>query len=398
MKTRVAVMFGGRSVEHEVAIISGVQAMHHLDKEKYEVLPIYLGKNGEMLYSRGFLDINTFKHKDLALLEKEFPHVLLTKVDGEIALVEMKKEYKKGKLISPIDVVLPVVHGTNCEDGTLQGWLELMNVPYANCNVMSSALGMDKDLFKLVLQAAGLPTLPHLAFYGKDWTDDPEHWIAEVEERFGYPVMVKPANLGSSVGIGKAKDRNELIAAVDLASSFAPKLLIERAVTDLREINCSVLGDSDECCASECEEPFTNDDILSFQEKYLSNGSSKGMTSLKRKLPADIPDDMKAHIQEVSCKVFRLIGASGVVRIDYLIDGTDNAVYVNEINTIPGSLSFYLWEASGMKYSRLLDRLIELAFKRARSKDRLMFTYESNILESAQGFGAKGAKGCKSGL
>ncbi len=395
MKINLAVVFGGRSVEHEVAIISAVQAMNNINKEKYNILPIYIGKNGEMLYSQAFLDINTFKHRDLSTLAKDYANVVIMKVDGKQSIVEMKKEYKKGKLISPIDVVLPVVHGTNCEDGTVQGWLELLDLPYANCNIISSALGMDKDLFKLALRAAKLPTLPHIAFYSKDWVDEQKTIIDNIEKEFAYPVIVKPANLGSSVGISKAKSRQELLEAVDLASSFASKLIVERAITNLREINCSVLGDSDECRASECEEPFTQDDILSFQEKYLSSGSSKGMTSLKRKLPADISDDMKNKIQDISCKAFRLIDASGVVRIDYLVDCDDDSVYINEINTIPGSLSFYLWEASGLKYPDLLDKLIELAFKRARTKKNLMFTYRSNILESAQGFGTKGAKGSK---
>ncbi len=394
MKINLAVVFGGQSVEHEVAIISAVQAMNNLDKEKYNILPIYITKDGGMLFSEKFLDISTFKRKDLLTLKNDFPSVILTKVAGALSIVELKKEYKKGKLISPVDVVLPVVHGTNCEDGTVQGWLELMGVPYANCGVMPSALGMDKDLFKLVLTAAGLPTLPHIAFYSKDWASDRDRFIEKIEQSFGYPVIVKPANLGSSVGISKAKDRDGLIAAVDLASGFATKLLVERAVTRLREINCSVVGDSDECAASECEEPFSHDEILSFGEKYLS-GNSKGMASLRRKLPADIPTEMKEEIQRLSCEAFRLIDASGVVRIDYLIDCEENRVYINEINTIPGSLSFYLWEASGLKYPALLDKLIELAFKRARTKERLSFSYESNILDGVNGFGAKGAKGSK---
>ncbi len=392
-KINLAVVFGGRSVEHEVAIISGVQAMSNLNKEKYNILPIYLGKDGEMLFSRDFLDINTFKSGSLASLKEKYPSVVLSRVGDGVCLFEMKKQFKKGKLVSAIDVVLPVVHGTNCEDGTVQGWLELLGVPYANCNIVSSALGMDKDLFKRVLQAVGIPTLPHLAFYGKDWSEDMDKWLEKIESQFGYPVIVKPASLGSSVGIGKAKNRNELVAAVDLASSFAQKILVERAVTCLREINCSVLGDCDGCMASECEEPFSNDEILSYQDKYLSSGSSKGMTSLKRKLPADIPDELKARVQEISCKVFKLIDASGVVRIDYLLEGDE--VFVNEINTIPGSLSFYLWEASGIKYTDMLDKLIELAFKRVRTRNNLMFTYETNILASAQGFGTKGAKGSK---
>lgn len=392
-KINVAVVFGGRSVEHEVAIISGVQAMNNLNPDKYNILPVYLGKDGEMLYSSEFMDINTFKHRSLAALKEKYPSVVLTRMDGTVCLLELKKQGKKGKILASVDVVLPVVHGTNGEDGTVQGWLELLGVPYAGCSVTSSALGMDKDLFKRVLQAAGLPALPHLAFYGKDWTSEPTAWIEKIESQFGYPVIVKPATLGSSVGISKAKNRDELIAAVDLATSFAQKILVERAVTNLREINCSVLGDCDECRASECEEPLSNDEILSFQDKYLSTGSSKGMTSLKRKLPADIPDELKKRIQTISCEVFRLIGAGGVVRIDYLLEG--DAVYVNEINTIPGSLAFYLWEATGIKYKDLLDKLIELAFKQARTKDGLMFTYETNILESAQGFGSKGAKGSK---
>ena len=393
-KINLAVVFGGRSVEHEVAIISGVQAMNNLNKDKYNILPIYLGKDGEVLYSSDFINIDTFKHISLSTLKDKYPSVILNRIGDEVCLIEMKKQFKKGKVISPVDVVLPVVHGTNCEDGTVQGWLELLGVPYANCNIISSALGMDKDLFKRVLQAVGLPTLPHIAFYGKDWVSDMTAGIEKIETQFGYPVIVKPACLGSSVGIGKAKNRDELVAAVDLASSFAQKILVERAVTNLREINCSVLGDSDECTASECEEPFTNDEILSYQEKYLSSGSSKGMTSLKRKLPADIPEELKAKIQSISCEVFKLIDASGVVRIDYLLDGDE--AYVNEINTIPGSLAFYLWEATGLKYTDMIDRLVEIAFRRERNRENLTFTIDTNILSGAQ-LGTKGSKGAKLG-
>lgn len=398
MKTRLMVVFGGQSVEHEVAIISAVQAMNYLDKEKYDILPVYAMKDGTMLFSRDFTDINVFKRKDLNGLKNEYTAVIVTKLDGKAVIIGIhpKKGIKKAAVISEIDAVLPVVHGTNCEDGTMQGWLEALGVPYAGCNVMSSAIGMDKDLFKLALQAADIPTLPHITFGGKDWGNDKDAVISLIESKFDYPVIVKPANLGSSVGISKAKDKNSLIDAVDLAASFAEKILVERAVTSLREINCSVLGDADNCEASECEEPVMQDEILSFQDKYISSGSSKGMASLKRRLPADIPEEKKNEIQEISKRVFKLIGACGVVRIDYLMDVDDgNRVYVNEINTIPGSLSFYLWEATGVKYKELLDRIIELAFKRARTRSSLMYTYESNILDGVSGFGAKGAKGSK---
>ena len=395
MKTRVLVLFGGQSVEHEVAIISAVQAMNYLNTEKYEILPVYITKEGKMLYSKDFLDINVFKRRRLSELEGLYQSVIITLVDGKPAIVgtHRKKGIKKCEVVSEVDVALPVVHGTNCEDGTLQGWLELLGVAYVGCDVMSSAIGMDKDLFKLALLSAGLPTLPHIAFRAKQWSANRDEIIANIENKFGYPVIVKPANLGSSVGISKAKDQNELIDAIDLATSFAQKVLVEHAISNLREINCSVLGDADDCAASECEEPMNYDDVLSFSDKYLSNGASKGMTSLKRRLPADISDDKKAEIQKISAEVFKLIGAAGVVRIDYLLDGDNDKVYVNEINTIPGSLAFYLWEAPGIKYPEMLDKLIDIAFKRQRTKQSLTYTYESNILEGAGGF--KGAKGSK---
>lgn len=395
MKTRVMVLFGGQSVEHEVAIISAVQAMNYLDTEKYDVLPVYITKEGKMLYSKEFIDINVFKRRKLSDLEGVYQSVVVTLVDGKPAIVgtHRKKGIKKCEVISEVDVALPVVHGTNCEDGTLQGWLELLGIPYAGCDVMSSAIGMDKDLFKLALLAAELPTLPHMAFRAKQWSAQRDEIIAKIENKFGYPVIVKPANLGSSVGISKAKNQNELVDAIDLATSFAQKVLVEHAISNLREINCSVLGDADDCAASECEEPLNYDDVLSFSDKYLSNGASKGMTSLKRRLPADISDEKKAEIQQISVDVFKLIGAAGVVRIDYLLDCDSDKVYVNEINTIPGSLAFYLWEATGIKYPQMLDNLIDLAFKRQRTKQSLVYTYESNILEGAGGF--KGAKGSK---
>ncbi len=398
MKTRLMVAFGGRSVEHEVAIISAVQAMNYLDKDKYDILPVYITKDGTMLFSREFLDINVFRRTKLEDLKKVYSNVIVTRLDSKAVIIGLhpKKGLKKTEIVSEIDAALPIVHGTCCEDGTLQGWLETLCIPYCGCDVMSSAIGMDKDLFKLALLSAQISTLPHIAFLSKDWSMDKDSIIDLVEDRFNYPVIVKPANLGSSVGISKAKDRDNLIEAVELASSFAGKILIERAVTNLREVNCSVLGDCDDCSASECEEPVMQDEILSFQDKYLSSGSSKGMTSLKRRLPAEISDEKRNEIQDISKQVFKLIGASGVVRIDYLMDVDDNnKVYVNEINTIPGSLSFYLWEATGLKYKDMLNRLIELAFKRERTRNSLMFTYDSNILDGVSGFGTKSAKGSK---
>ena len=214
----------------------------------------------------------------------------------------------------------------------------------------------------------------------------------------GYPLIGKPVYVGSSVGISKVNSPEELDEALTLAISFADKILVERAVTKIREINCSVLGDVNECFASVCEEPFMSDEILSYENKYLSNakgGQSKGMASLGRKIPADLSEERSNEIRELSCKIFKAIGACGVVRIDYIIDGETDTVYANEINTIPGCLAFYLWDATDLKYPELCDKLIELAFRRQRNRDNLTFTIDTNILSGVKLGGAKGTKGAK---
>ncbi|MBR5090708.1 MAG: D-alanine--D-alanine ligase, partial [Ruminiclostridium sp.] len=223
--------------------------------------------------------------------------------------------------------------------------------------------------------------------------------IELIESRTTYPVIVKPVNLGSSVGIRKAKDRTELEDALDYAFTFAIKVLVENAITELKEINCSVLGDYEEAEASECEEPIANDEILSYQDKYVggtkSSGGKSGMASLKRRIPADITPEMREEVRTMAVKAFRALGCSGVARIDFMLDKATGKVYLNEINTIPGSLSFYLWEPVGVKYTELLDRMINLAFKRERENKSISFSFDSNILENASFGGAKGAKGAK---
>lgn len=397
MKTKVAVFFGGVSVEHEVSIISAVQAMHSMDKEKYEIIPIYITKDGAMLYGEKLGDIETFRRPSLKTLKDEFEDVMITRDGDTVCIYSKKGGFGRRKPINSFDIAFPIVHGTNVEDGALSGWFELLGVPYVGCDILSAAVGMDKAVFKDVLVAAGIPVLPYVTFFGKEWATDKDNIIEKIESAFNYPVIVKPANLGSSVGISKAKDRRSLEEAVDLATSFAQKILVERAVTSLREINCSVLGDMDECKASECEEPVMTGDILSYKDKYISDSSSsKGMQTLKRKLPAEISEEKAAEIKDYACKAFKAVGCNGVVRIDFLLDTADNdKVYVNEANTIPGSLAFYLWEATGKKYKELLDDMIALGFKRDRAKKQLMFTYDTNILDGVGSFGSKGSKGSK---
>ncbi len=393
MKTNVAFFFGCMSVEHEVSIISAVQAMLAVDTEKYNVIPVYVTKNGEMFTGDNLLKIENYRDMS-TLLKAAEPVNFLRRGDKVLMVKEAKGVFAK-KSETVIDVAFPVVHGTNCEDGTIQGYLEFLGLPYVGCNVLSSAVGMDKAVFKDVLKRQGLPTLDCVTFYSREYAKNPEKVKAEIFNKIGLPAIVKPINLGSSVGISKAKNEEELLAAIELATSFADRILVERAIENLREINCSVLGNATDCRASVCEEPFMNDEILSYEDKYLSSGKSKGMASLGRKIPADLSEERSNEIRELACKIFKAIDANGVVRIDFMIDKDTDTVYANEINTIPGSLAFYLWDATGLKYKDLLDEMITLAFKRAREKENITFTIDTNILAGVSLGGSKGAKGGK---
>ena len=398
MKTNVAFFYGCRSVEHEVSIISAVQAMLAIDKEKYDITPVYVTKDGEMYTGEKLFKIE--EYRNLPELLSNCKKVFFVRENGAVLMKSEGKKslFKKEEMSIQIDVAFPVVHGTNCEDGTIQGYLEFLGLPYVGCDILSSAVGMDKAVFKDVLKSAGLPVLDCVCFTSREYLSDKEGLSSRIANEIGYPLIVKPVNLGSSVGISKVNTSEELDEAVTLAISFGDKILVERAVTNIREINCSVLGDVNECYASVCEEPFMNDEILSYEDKYLSNskgGQSKGMASLGRKIPADLTEEQSAEIRELACRIFKAIGASGVVRIDFIIDNDIGTVYANEINTIPGSLSFYLWDATDMKYRELCDKLIDLAFKRQRNRENLTFTIDTNILAGVSLGGSKGTKGAK---
>lgn len=396
MKTNIAVFYGCRSVEHEVSIISAVQAMRAIDRDKYDVTPVYVTKDGEMYTGESLFTIE--EYRNLPALLKKCRKVFFVRENGNVLMkFENSGLFSKAKPVS-IDVAFPVVHGTNCEDGTIQGLFEYLNLPYVGCDILSSAVGMDKSVFKDVLKNAGLPVLDCVCFRAREYMADKAAICENIKTKIGFPLIIKPVNLGSSVGITKVNDENALDEAIMLALSFADKVLVEHAVTAIREINCSVLGDADSCEASVCEEPFMNDDILSYEDKYMGNskngGQSKGMASLGRKIPADLNEEKSAEIRALACKIFKAIGANGVVRIDFIIDTETDTVYANEINTIPGSLAFYLWEATGVKYPELCDRLIDLAFRRQRNRDNITYTIDTNIL-SGVSFGTKGAKGAK---
>lgn len=396
MKIKVAVIFGGKSVEHEISIISAVQAMNNMDDGKYEIIPLYLTKNNEFYYGEPLRDIN--EYRNLNALLKKCQRVILVNEKYKNFIVKYPMKALRKNILTDFEVAFPIVHGTNVEDGTLQGYLKTLNIPFVGCGVFASGLGMDKYAMKIMLKEAGFPVLDCCRFSAHDYLN-PEQIMATVEAKFSYPVIVKPVNLGSSVGISRADDQAGLEKSLATAFTFADKVLVEPAITELKEINCAVLGDSDEAIASECEEPVTAHEILSYKDKYMNDGTksggSKGMQSLKRKIPADITEEVKKNIQEMAVKAFQYLDCNGVSRIDFMIDKSSGKVYFNEINTIPGSLSFYLWEPIGMKYKELLDRLIKLALKRQRKEDEIVYSFDTNVLAQAGSFGAKGCRGSK---
>ncbi len=296
MKINVAFFYGCMSVEHEVSIISAVQAMLSVNTEKYNVIPVYVTKKGEMFTGDNLLKIENYRNIN-TLLKNATPVNIFKSGDSVLMEKQVKGLFAK-KETTTIDVAFPVVHGTNCEDGTIQGYFEFLGLPYVGCNVLASAVGMDKAVFKDVLKRQGLPVLDCVTFYAREYALSPEKIKAEILEKVGLPLIIKPINLGSSVGISKVSSLDDLDGAIALAVSFADRILVERAIENLREINCSVLGNATDCRASVCEEPFMNDEILSYEDKYLSSGKSKGMASLGRKIPADLSDEKATEIRE----------------------------------------------------------------------------------------------------
>lgn len=394
MKIRVGVFFGGKSVEHEVSVISGLQAFNTFDRTKYEPVPIYITKENELYTGEPVGDIANYK--DIPALLKKSIRVFLMCEGNCVKLIQYPAKKFGSSEVAQIDVAFPVVHGANVEDGSIQGFLSHYNIPFAGCDVMASAVTMDKYVTKAVLQDNDIPVLPCVTLHAKDYQGDEKKAFDQVEKKIGYPVIVKPVNLGSSVGIKVAKDREALREALEYAFTFSEKVLIERAILNLREINCGVLGDYEEAQASECEEPISGGEtgILSYEDKYVAGkkGGSEGMRTAKRELPADLTPEKREEIRTLAVKTFRVLGCNGVSRIDFMIDRDTDQVYVNEINPIPGSLAFYLFEAVGKPYAVLLDDMVRLALKRTREEQGRLTSFDSNILQSANLSGAKGVK------
>lgn len=397
MRIKVGVIFGGETVEHEISVITAVQAMEHMNKEVYDIIPIYISKD-RIWYTGDMLkDIEVYR--DFNELKKYAKQVVLTKTKEGFFLQRTTGLFRKN--VTDIDVAFPIVHGNNAEDGTLQGYLDSVGIPYVGSRVLGSALGQDKVVMKQVFESAGLPIVDYVWFYDNEYTNDPDSIFAKVK-KLGYPVIVKPATLGSSVGITFVKNEEELGEAIENAINYDVKIIVEKAVQNLVEVNCSVFGNYANQETSVIEEVTSDEDFLTYADKYvggskgkLKGGSSKGMASASRIIPARISDELKKQVEETSIKVFKLLNLGGVCRIDYLIDKKSNKLYINEPNTIPGSLAFYLWEPAGKKYQDLLDDMITMAIRDYKNRAKKTYSFESNILSN---MGLKGLKGMKGKL
>lgn len=417
MKIKVGVFFGGKSVEHEISVITMNQAINSLDPEKYEIVPIYISKTGEMYTGDDLLDLYSFR--DMEVLLKRCYRVSVIRNGKQVQVVRTPSPVIGKRVLNTIDVAFPIVHGTNCEDGTVAGFLNLLDLPYVGPDIMASAIGMDKILQKKVLRESGIPVVDYVPFYAMDYIKDEEPILKEIEEKLEYPVIVKPGNLGSSVGIKKASNKAELEEAIEFSMEFADRIIVEQAVTDLKEINCAVLGNLSDSEVSVCEEPLFTDEILSYTDKYIGDGKTKGGTIAggkvaggkfagakggaksgnssnsfaNKKIPADLTKEQEEEVKKLTKEVFKTLGCSGFARVDFLVDNKTGKIYANEINTIPGALSFYLWEATGKSFEEQLNKAIDIALKRYKERENLTFSYDQNIL-AMQG-GIKGAKGAK---
>ncbi len=366
-KIRLGILFGGRSGEHDVSLISAASILKALDPSKYEIVPIGITREGHWRVGSGAIALLP------EVLESGDPVTPSVDPTGP-KLLPLAGSVSATKLRPEVDVIFPVLHGTFGEDGTVQGLLELADIPYVGAGVLASAAGMDKDVMKRLFRDAGLPVVPWELVLRADWEKNPDTVRKRIEKKLRYPLFVKPVNLGSSVGISKVHTRRELPAAMDLAAQYDRKILVEKGI-DAREIECSVLG-NDAPQASVPGEVVPVNEFYDYEAKYIKEGSDLI-------IPASLTPQQTKRVQDVAVRAFQAIDGAGMGRVDFLLDRKTGRVYLNEINTIPGftSISMYpkLWEASGVPYSELLDRLVALALERHQEKSRTRFTYSPKV-------------------
>lgn len=383
MKKSVGIIIGGKTVEHEVSIITGLQVLDNIDKEKYEPRIIYIQKDGKWYVGNSLHNINNYKVKKF----EDAYEVLPGFKNGKLILYphpDIKQGFFGKKYDTyEIEVVFPAVHGTNVEDGALHGIFQMNGVPCAFGSVLSSAVGMDKVIMKKVFESNNLPVVNYTWFYRSSFEENKEEILKECED-IGYPLIVKPANLGSSVGISKASNLDELLFSIQVAMSYDRKIIIEKCVENVRELNCAVMGFENDLTVSLCEEPVGWKEFLTYEDKYVNK--KKDASESKRRIPADIEKEVENSIKNYAKEAFKAIDCCGDARIDFLYDG--NNIFVNEINTIPGSIAFYLWEGMGISFIDLVSKIIDFAEIQQEQGKANIVSYDIDLLNK-MGSGGK---------
>jgi len=402
----IGIVFGGLSPEHEVSIITSLQAAAVLDRDRFIPVSLYLAKDGSWYTGKDLLNIDGYSDLQ-GLLRRSIRVEIVPGTARRLHIQEVKRSdfFSRRRREWKLDVLFLGLHGGSGENGGMQGFCELMDIPYTGSGVLPSALAMDKVRAKIFCQAHDIPVVPSKRIREKEWAGNETRWLDDLSSSPGFPLIVKPVKLGSSIGICRVVSRDELDEAIEEAYRYDEEVVVEIAVTSLREINCSVLGDEDEAIASVLEEPVAREEFLSYEDKYLADGPGTtakttvktsgppgGMAAQDRMIPARLPDELTERMQSMAKSIFKLFGCAGVVRIDFLMDGESGAVYFNEINTIPGSLSFYLWEHSGVPFDELVARLITIGLDRYDSRSNRVRSYEANLLDERAARGLKGPK------
>ena len=389
---KVGVIFGGESVEHEVSIITAVQAMEYMDKDKYEVVPIYISKERNWYTGECLKDMATYKKiEEVPNLATE---ITLTKSGQDFVL--QKKKGLFNKIVNTIDVGFPIVHGKGVEDGSLAGYIESLGMPLIAPSVLGAALGQDKIVQKQVMASEGIPVVDYTWFYDTEYLENEEKYLSAIK-KLGYPVIVKPANLGSSVGIEVAHNEEEVMSAITEAIKYDQKIVVEKLVENLKEVDCAVLGTYNNMETSLIGEMFTDNELLTFEDKYLGSPGSKGgkkspqkgrggaITTGGFKIPADLDKEVEEQIYKYAKEAYRALNLSGVTRFDFLVDTKKKQVYVNEPNTIPGCLAFFFYTPKGKNYTKLLDDMITNGIKEYKDAKKKITSFESNVLSTYDG-------------
>lgn len=377
---KVGVIFGGRSVEHEVSVITGMQVIENMDKEKFLPIPIYITKEGKWLSSEAFKNFKTFKDGDFSSAK----NVMLGCDYGDFNLYinpESKSMFDK-KVYDTLDLVFFALHGTNGEDGSCQGLVETVGLPYTGTNVLSSSVGMDKVIMKDVYRANGLPVVNYRYYYRSKWRSSKEEVMADIEKNLKYPLFIKPSNLGSSIGISKVKNKDNLEEALMIAFSYDKKVIVEESVENAREINCAVMGYEENVETSELEEPLDFKELLTFDDKYVSNKKAPGTKTMRNLLKKDEP--LRDELESLATKAFTSIDAAGNARVDLLVSKDTGKIYINEINTIPGSVAFYLWEPKGYSFKDLITKMLEIAQEVDTMRKETVYSYDAELFKRIQ--------------